>query len=257
MINVVIIEDEAPARRKLNRFLEEVNEKVTVISELTTVEEAISFFRTAPEIDLILSDIELLDGNAFGIYSEVKITCPIIFTTAYNQFLMDAFESNGIDYLLKPFSVTRFQKAWDKFLRLRHSGREQTEFTATLNQLLNSFQADNISFKKRFAVNTAKETYFIETSQIQYFKAEDGVVMAIDQNNKNHLLAAATLKSVEDQLNPEDFFRINRSEIVHKLFVESIERYNKNTLAVKLKHQKNHLITSQQTTALFRHWIEQ
>lgn len=257
MISVVIIEDEAPARRKLNRFLDEVPEEVNIIAELTTVEEAIVFLKTLPKIDLILSDIELLDGNAFTIYEEVNIICPIIFTTAYNQFLMNAFESNGIDYLLKPFSSERFQKAWNKFLLLRNSKQDQTELASTVNRLISSFQTNDKSFKKRFAVNTSRATYFIETTQIQYFKAEDGVIIAVDKENKNHLLAVSTLKEIENQLDPEQFFKINRSEIVHKLFIDSIERYNKNTLAVKLQFQKNHLITSQSSTASFRNWIEQ
>ncbi|PKP16081.1 MAG: hypothetical protein CVU07_08075 [Bacteroidetes bacterium HGW-Bacteroidetes-23] len=170
---------------------------------------------------------------------------------------MDAFESNGIDYLLKPFSSDRFKKAWDKFLLLRNSKQEQTELTSTINKLISSFQTSDRSFKKRFAVNTSKATYFIETTQIQYFKAEDGVVIAVDRENKNHLLTVSTLKEIENQLDPEHFFRINRSEIVHKLFIDSIERYSKNTLAIKLQFQKNHLITSQSTTASFRNWIEQ
>src|SRR5690606_38173491 len=110
MIKVVIIEDEIPARKKLKRFLEQVNQSTEVIAEIGTVSEAIEFIKNENAIDLILSDIELQDGNAFEIYQEVNVLCPIIFTTAYNQFLMDAFESNGIEYLLKPFSLERFQK---------------------------------------------------------------------------------------------------------------------------------------------------
>lgn len=92
MINVVIIEDELPARRKLIRFLSEVDTPITILAEIDTVADAICFLTTASSVDLILSDIELLDGNAFEIYNQVSVNCPIIFTTAYNQYLMDAFE---------------------------------------------------------------------------------------------------------------------------------------------------------------------
>src|SRR5690606_41118398 len=111
MIKVLIIEDEIPARNKLKRFLNQQIESISIVAEIDTIESAIAFL-TTNHVDVIFSDIELLDGNAFEIYKQVQVQCPIIFTTAYDQFWMNAFESNGIDYLLKPFSQDRFQKAW-------------------------------------------------------------------------------------------------------------------------------------------------
>lgn len=131
MINVVIIEDELPARRKLIRFLSEVDTPITILAEIDTVADAICFLTTASSVDLILSDIELLDGNAFEIYNQVSVNCPIIFTTAYNQYLMDAFESNGISYLLKPFTLDRFLQAWKKFTTLRTQNSQERSFAYT------------------------------------------------------------------------------------------------------------------------------
>lgn len=111
MIKIVIIEDEIPARKKLIRFINELKENTEIIAEIDNVEQSIDFLKTEKSIDLIISDIELLDGNAFEIYDQVKISCPIIFTTAYDKFWMNAFETNGIEYLLKPFTLERFQKA--------------------------------------------------------------------------------------------------------------------------------------------------
>ena len=109
MIKVVIIEDEIPARNKLKRFISELETPIEIVAEIDTVEKAVVFLKNS-SVDLIFSDIELLDGNAFEIYDQVNISCPVIFTTAYDQFWMNAFESNGIEYLLKPFSQSRFQK---------------------------------------------------------------------------------------------------------------------------------------------------
>lgn len=122
MIKIAIIEDETPARRKLRRLLEEQAPPLQIVAEIDRVETAIPFLQTN-HVDLVFSDIELLDGNAFDIYNQVQVLCPIIFTTAYNQFWMNAFETNGIAYLLKPYSKERFQQAWDKFIRLKHAGQ--------------------------------------------------------------------------------------------------------------------------------------
>ena len=169
MIKIVIIEDEAPAVRKLKRFLEELGEPTAVIAELTNIEDAIAFFKEAHHVDVVFSDIELTDGNAFEIYKEVTPNCPIIFATAYNQFLMDAFESNGIAYLLKPFSFDRFDKAWQKFKLLYQSKPElNNSVIEKLSSLLGQ-SSNQKNYRNRFSINTANGTYFLETNDIVFF----------------------------------------------------------------------------------------
>lgn len=254
MIKVLIIEDEIPARKKLRRFLDEVEETFSVEAEIDTVKEAVDFLRTADDIDLILSDIELLDGNAFDIYREVQISCPIIFTTAYDQFLMNAFETNGIEYLLKPFSFERFRKAWDKFILLRKNDPADQEFLLKLHQMIGNTQEKK--YKTRFSVNTHQGIYFFETKDILFFEASEGVIFATEKTGKKHLLTGFTLKEIEAQLDPMEFFRINRSELVSKKWIEKIERYSKNSLAIKMAGHEKHLVTSQSNTSEFREWVE-
>ncbi|KLT68174.1 LytR/AlgR family response regulator transcription factor [Flavobacterium sp. ABG] len=255
MIKVLIVEDEIPARNKLKRFLSQLNESIEVVGEIDTVEAAIAFLNTT-KVDLILSDIELLDGNAFEIYTQVKINCPIIFTTAYDQFLMDAFENYGIEYLLKPFSMERFQKAWDKYLLLGKSNSNESDLVAKLNQILQNNNPIK-TYKERFTISSPKGIYFIETNGILFFEANEGVLFAFDTTGKKHLLNETTLKEIEFLLDPKSFFRINRSELVHKKYIERVERYSKNAFALKIKGYEKHLKTSQSNTASFREWIEQ
>jgi DNA-binding LytR/AlgR family response regulator len=254
MIKVLIIEDEIPARKKLKRFINELETTIDIVEEIDTVEAAIDFLKNK-EVDLIFSDIELLDGNAFEIYKTIPVNCPIIFTTAYDQFWMNAFESNGIEYLLKPFSKERFQKAWNKFVLLRKIPSQENILLSKLQQLLDN-NLPAIQFKKRFTVNAHQGIYFLDIESITFFEANEGVVFAFDNSGKKHLINETTLKDVEAQLSPLDFFRINRSELINKKHLEKIERYNKNTLAVKLKGQERYLKTSQNTTAAFREWIK-
>lgn len=254
MIKILIIEDEIPARKKIKRFIEELEASVKIMAELDTVESAVDYLNVY-QADLIFSDIELLDGNAFDIYQQVSVACPIIFTTAYDQFWMDAFERNGIDYLLKPFSKERFRKAWDKYLLLSNNSSNATNQIDSLTKLIQqTFQ--NQAYKKRFTISRNQNIYFLATDDILFFEADEGVVFAIDYQGKKHLLTEPTLKEIEIQVNPSDFFRINRSELVHKFHIEKIERYNKNTLAVKLKGYKTYLKTSQSQTSTFREWVE-
>lgn len=252
MIKVLLIEDEIPARKKILRFLNDVNESVEIVAEIDTIEKAISFLKNN-QVDVIFSDIELLDGQAFEIYQQVQVNCPIIFTTAYDQFWMNAFETNGIEYLLKPFSFERFQKAWNKFLKFHKN--QDNELVSKLSQLLKNTQASN-SYKKRFAINTTNGFYFLDFKNITLFSADEGVIFAHDTLGKKHLLTENTLKTIENQLDSSEIFKINRGEIVVKSYIEKVERYSKNSLAVKIKGLYKHLIVSQSNTPIFKIWLE-
>lgn len=259
MIKVVIIEDEAPARRKLRRFISDLSDPVIVVEELTSISQSIEYLKNpanTEHIDLILSDIELLDGNAFIIFQEVQLPIPIIFTTAYDKFYMNAFESNGIEYLLKPFSFERFQRAWNKFLLLKGNTANNLSLLSKIDSLIAQQKEITKDYKKRFTVSSGRQMYFIDTAEILFFTADEGVVLAIDGKPKKHILSYPTLKEIELLVDPNDFFRINRSQLIHKNFIERIERYSKNTIAVKLKGLDKYLITSQSNTATFRQWIE-
>lgn len=254
MIKILIIEDEIPARKKIKRFLETLDAKNQVIGEIDTIEKAIAFLHHT-EVDLIFSDIELLDGSAFKIYKQVQVACPIIFTTAYDQFLMNAFESNGIAYLLKPFSKEKFQLAWEKFMRLRNSSSHQNLQLENLTKLIQQ-KLEKTTYKTQFTIYNHQGIYFLKTEEIGYFEASEGVIFAFDATYKKHLITNNSLKELEVQLNPHCFFKINRSTLINKDYIERIERYNKNTLAIRLKGGKDYLKTSQSATASFREWIE-
>jgi len=253
MIKILIIEDEIPARNKIKRFLAEIEASIEISAEIDTVEKSISFLESNA-VDLIFSDVKLLDGNSFEIYTQVSINCPIIFTTAYDHFWMNAFETNGIAYLLKPFSKGSFQKAWDKFLLFRS---EPVNHNAIANfaAILEEKFAQK-AFKKRITISNHKNIYFLETENISYFEANEGVIFAFDCMGKKHLLNESTLKEIEIFLNPAEFFRINRSDLVNKKYIEKIERYSKNSLLLHLKNAEKKLQTSQSNTASFREWIE-
>lgn len=255
MMQILIIEDEIPARNKLKRFLEELNIQYKVIAEVDTVTKGILILKNSSP-DLIIADIELLDGNVFEIFASVTINCPIIFTTAYDRFWMNAFENNGIDYLMKPFSKERFQKAWSKYLLLRTAKADQSDVIASLTKFITSRLAES-TYKKRFTIHTSKGIHFLETESIVYIEATEGVVFAFDKTGKKHILNFQTLKELELHLNPSEFFRLNRSQVICRQYIEKLDRVSKNTLAVKMKGYQELLVASQSNTPQLREWIDQ
>lgn len=254
MIRVVILEDEAPARRKLHSFLEKTKEDFVVIKEIETVLDAINFFQKKPEIDLILSDIELRDGNVFEIYNKIEISAPIIFVTAYDSFWMNAFETNGIAYVLKPYAFLQFEKALKKYASLKNG------LAPTPNDLLHKIDAyyqskivEETNYKEYIPIKASSGIYFLKVSEIIFIKSDYGVVFAYDLNNKKHVLNQTSLKEIQETLNPTQFFKINRSELVNKNYVQKINRYTKNTVAIQIK---THVLkTSQNKTASFNSWM--
>ncbi|WP_299674296.1 LytTR family DNA-binding domain-containing protein [uncultured Tenacibaculum sp.] len=255
MIKVVIIEDEAPARKKLKRYLEKLDEVVDVVKEIETVYETEIFLKTSPDIDVIFSDIELRDGNVFDVYNQINVDFPIIFATAYDQFWMNAFETSGIEYLLKPYSYSRFEKAWKKYLALIN--KKEVDHNDIFKRLDAYYQAKvNIkpAYKDYISVKSNNnEIYFLKVADIMFLQSDYGVVFAVDERNKKHLLNQGTLKELEELLNPTEFFKINRSEIINRVFVEKISRYTKNTIAI---HIKSHVLkTSQSNTSAFNSWM--
>lgn len=188
MIKILIIEDEHSGRNKLKRFLNQLEEDVLVIAELESLEELHRFFQNPVEIDVIISDIELRDGNVFSFLEKSNINCPIIFTTAYNQFWTNAFEGMGIEYLLKPFNFKRFQKAWNKYLNLSQNESDSKSILKKLETLFIEQQEKTNTYKTRFAFKKGTSTAFIETNEIVAITAEEGALFIMTENG-NRLLA--------------------------------------------------------------------
>jgi len=254
MIKILIIEDEAPARKKLRKQLERIGENILVVKEIETVVDTKAFFESNTEVDLIFSDIELRDGNVFEVYSQFLIESPIIFTTAYNQFWMNAFETNGIEYLLKPYSYSRFEQAWKKYTTLKNkiSGK-QDDIIKKLDAYYQSKQEVEPVYKDFIPVKSNGSIYFLKVEDITFIKADYGMIFAYDSANKRHVLNQNSLKEIQEMLNPEIFFKINRSELLNRNYIEKIDRYTKNTVAIQIKSYS--LKTSQNTTASFNKWM--
>ncbi|MFT5619604.1 MAG: two-component system response regulator LytT [Arenicella sp.] len=253
---ILLLEDEQRAGEKLIRILSEINSD-TEITWKRSVIEGTAILRESNNFDLIFSDIELLDGNAFGIYETITPNCPIIFCTAYNKFYLQAFETNGIAYLLKPYTKEEVKKAWEKYQLLFQSDQEKTAGfpTELLSELKNQLLESTQSYKSRFTVKKANGVFLLKTSEVAYFQAQGDFVLAIDKLGKKHILNES-LQKVAEAVNPKQFLQINRSEILNIEAVASYENYTKNRLAIHLVNSVEILYTSNSRTPAFRVWVE-
>lgn len=267
-MNILILEDEVLAARQTVQFLERAGLGQPAPPVVRSIEKALAWLQSNPMPDLIFSDIELLDGNVFALYEQFRVTCPVIFTTAYDQFLLPAFRGNGIAYLLKPFEYEQFAEALDKYRLLQSSLRpaataapaapaEASLSPQVLRELSEALRHHSQpQYKQRFSVRMRTGLYLLLVADIAYVQADEGVTFAVDAAGTRYPLAG-TLAELERQLDPRQFGRLNRSELVNVAFVEKMEPYFNNRLAVQLRTRPaTTLVTSAAQTPEFRRWLE-
>jgi DNA-binding LytR/AlgR family response regulator len=247
MINVIIIEDERPAREDLIRSLNKIHE-INLLAQVTSVKEGIELLSQPVKADIIFSDVQLTDGLSFEIFRNTSTNIPIIFITAYDQFMMNAFEYNGIDYLLKPVSDYELKKAILKYQMLK------VHFSpAPIDRLINYVDKRK---RKRLLVRKGIENISLMLEDIVLFYTENKIVFVIDRFGKKYL-SEKNLAELEQELDDEMFFRANRQYIINISFVKGFKTYEKVKLQVDLvMADLNHLIIiSQETAPAFRRWM--
>ncbi len=251
-MRVLIIEDEAPAYRRLNTLLIENCPDFEVVDVIDSVDDAVKWLRNLPSPDLIFSDIQLADGLSFEIYKTVDVSCPIIFTTAYDEYMLDAFKTNGIDYLLKPIKQEALIQSIEKFHKLRSDKSKTTNF----NQILEYFQKKENNYKSRFLIKVGTKLVPIQTSDIGYFLSSDGNTELVARNGK-HYIVDHTLDELESMLDPQSFFRLNRQFLSHVESIEAIHQYFKGKLKIQLNPQTNEdVIVSRDKARSFKNWMD-
>ena len=248
---MIIIEDEKPAARLLQRKLEKLDLKVETL--LHSVEESVAWFSQNEHPDLIFLDIQLSDGLSFEIFEKVAINSAIIFTTAYDEYALKAFKLNSIDYLLKPIDEDDLIVAIDKF-KSRIVKQESLQFDfEQIKKMLNNPIEKN--FKKRFTVKIGQHLKVIAIEEIECFFSENKGTYIHTIDNRNYLIES-TLEVLEQELDPAVFFRISRKFIVPMQAIKEIVLYSNSRLKVILPTFKDdEVIVSREKVADFKSWI--
>ena len=248
-MTTIIIEDEKPAARMLQRKLEKLNIPVQVM--LHSVREAIEWFQQNPHPDLIFLDIQLSDGLSFEIFEKVSIQSPIIFTTAYDEYALRAFKLNSIDYLLKPIDEDDLEVAVEKY-RKTISPKPAIDMQM-IRQLFTSSQAPE--YKKRFSVKVGDHIKIIPIEEVELFYSEFKGTFIHTFEGRTFLLDT-TLESLEKELNPTQFFRISRKYIIGHTALKDIVVYSNSRLKLTLKsYNKEEVIVSRERVGVFKEWL--
>ncbi len=250
MIRTLIIEDEEPAALRLEKLLIEVEPSIEVVGKLESVGSAITWLKENQHPDLLMLDIQLADGVSFDIFKKVKVKSFVIFTTAYDEYAIKAFELNSIDYLLKPIDKIKLSNSIQKLKSLSHA---KPQFD--LNELIETIESRKTGFKKRFAIFIGAKIKSVETHQIAFFYSLE----------KNSFLGTFdgheypvdfSLDRVEAIIDPEIFFRINRQYIINYKAIEKINVLSKSRLEIRVSGTSEELLVSTAKSHSFRQWID-
>ncbi|TMM29952.1 response regulator transcription factor [Polaribacter aestuariivivens] len=253
-MNILILEDEIPAYQKLTKCLGNFFDIKITHDWARTIIDGENLLKENM-YDFILSDIQLLDGLSFDLFDKIKIEAPIIFCSAHDEYLFKAFNTNGIAYILKPYSQDDFDKAINKYESLFKKGDYNSLDSNTIDALKIALQQENTTYKKRFVIKKASGIQLLNATEIALITASGDFCLVIDHLGKRHTISQ-NLGSIYQQLNPKKFFKINRSEIVNIDFIDKIESHFKNRLLISIKNHQEKVMTSSATTSDFRKWLE-
>ncbi|MCK4853845.1 MAG: response regulator transcription factor [Bacteroidales bacterium] len=251
MIRTLIVEDEEPAAARLEKLLKQVEPGIQILDVIDSVEIAVKWFETNDPPDLLMLDIQLADGLSFDIFKKTKVDSFVIFTTAYDEYAIKAFELNSIDYLLKPVDRVKLQNSIQKYRKL--AGRNQQ---VSIETLMETLEHRKSSFKIRFAVNVGSKIISVETRSVAYFYSmEKSIFLCTNENH--HYPLDFSLEHLEQLLDPEMFFRINRQVIIQYTSIEKIHILSRSRVKLETNPPASEdLLVSTARTHQFRLWLD-
>ncbi|MBD0776687.1 response regulator transcription factor [Maribacter sp. ANRC-HE7] len=251
-MNVIIIEDEKPSARRLNRQLAKLGVQTTTM--LHSVEESIVWFQNNEHPDLIFLDIQLSDGLSFEIFDVVDMKSAIIFTTAYDEYALQAFKLNSIDYLLKPIDDEELANAVKKYKTVKPAAPTMAlDFEDIKKLLVNPLERE---YKKRFTARVGQHLKIINADDVECFYSENKGTYASTSDGRNYLLDT-TLENLESELEPRIFFRVSRKYYVNINHINDIVAYTNSRLKIKLnRYLDQEIIVSRERVRDFKLWLE-
>jgi DNA-binding LytR/AlgR family response regulator len=251
-VRALIIEDEAPAYRRLSNLLAQHHPEVEAIDVLDSIEAAVRWLGENKAPDLIFSDIQLSDGLSFEIYRQAPPPCPIIFTTAYDAYMLEAFRTNGIDYLLKPIEEEDLARSMAKFESLRKA----PPVAPDIERLLSALGGAKPAYRERFLIKLGSKLLPVATADIAWFLSTDGTTELLTREGKRHLIDLP-LDEIEQQLDPARFFRLNRQCIACITCIQVAHQHFNGKLKVELRPAAPmEVMVSREKARAFKEWMD-
>jgi two-component system LytT family response regulator len=256
-MKVLIIEDEAPALRRLEKLLLQTRSTMHIAGTADSVESAVALIKKHPDADLLLMDIELADGKSFAIFEQTEVKQPVIFTTAYDEYAIQAFKVNSIDYLLKPIQADELNKAVSKYETLQ-AARATTPLPDMMAMLQHMQQAVK-QYRSRFLVKTGTRLIALPVEEIAYFTAHEKVVFVVKWDGTKYIVDY-TLDELEHMLDERLFYRVNRQFIAHLKSVNTISTSVNGKLKLHLQPEPfsaEEVHVSRDKAQEFKDWLDQ
>lgn len=252
-MRVLIIEDEKLASERLIELIKSVKPNAEIVGALRSVESGIEWFNENEHPDLIISDIQLLDGSSFEIFEHSKPKCQVIFTTAYDQYAIKAFDVNSVDYLLKPIQEEKLSNAFQKLEEINKVSKQPELNLEAIQSLINQH---NKEYKSRFLTKVGQRIKAIPVDKIAYFYTSDKLTYIVTFG-KQKFIIDNTLEEVDAMLDPKAFFRVNRKFLVHFDAVSDIHPYFKGRVKIELQPEiEDDIVVSSEKTPLFKKWLD-
>ena len=252
-MKILILEDESLAAERIIKMLAQIDSTFEVVGEIKSIDQGKKWFNDNPAPDLIISDIRLLDGLSFDLFKTLDIETPVIFTTAYDQYAIKAFEVNSIDYLLKPIEKDKLSESIAKH-QLRVA---ENKFPADFEGLYDLIQNQKKSFKSRFLIRVGQKIVAVPVEKISYFYSQNKLTYIVTKEGKK-LPTDQTLETLEEQLDPQTFYRANRQVIVSFDSIAEIHPYFKGRLKIDLQPEVDlEIVISSEKTPEFKSWLDQ
>ena len=250
-MKAVIVEDEIIAAQNLQRLIAQVNSSIEIVTVLKSIEESVEWFSVHPNPDLVFMDIHLSDGSSFSIFEKVKIQAPIIFTTAYDQYALKAFEVNSIDYLLKPINIQHLERAIEKFSRF---GEARINHEDVIANLLSMLRKEKEIYKSNFLIPHKDKYIPLSVDDIAYIFSENKIAKIGTLDNRT-FCEHSSLEELQRQIDPSKFFRANRQYIVSHKAIKDISVWFDSKLSVNLSvNIPEKIIVSRTRVAEFKEW---
>ena len=251
-MNVLIVEDEIAAARRLAKMLLTIEPQAKVLAITDSITTTVEWLNSNSIPDLILMDIHLADGSSFKIFDQVKVSCPIIFTTAYDQYAIQAFKVNSIDYLLKPIKQEELAFSLGKF-----KVASTDKATLDIDKLLTELRKTKHEYQQRFVVQFADKLKSVDTNSIAYFIALEKSIFLVTDDGHRYAVDY-TLEKLDEVLDPKTFYRINRKFIISFSSIKAMFTYSKSRVKVELyPNPDTDVIVSSERAAGFKEWLNQ
>lgn len=252
-MNILIVEDEELAVKKLQKTLAGVDPTATVVGVTDSIQGTVDWLQANHNADLILMDIELADGQSFEVFNQVEVKAPVIFTTSYDEYALKAFKVNSVDYLLKPVQTEDLQAALNKYKKLAAERKPDVQIESLVKQLQQQLAPKE--YRKRFLVKHAQKLVSVDVEEIAYFYSDGRLNFFKTADNKKFVVDY-TMEELEDMLDPGKFFRISRSFYVAVGAIEKIDDYFGNRLILQLKPAVDkEALVSREKVSDFKKWM--